>query len=611
MFDIKEELKKLPQKPGVYIMKDADGAVIYVGKAVNLYNRVRQYFQSGNADDWKIRHLVPKITHFEYIVTGTDLEALVLENTLIKKHSPRYNAKLKDDKTYPYIKFTLNEDFPRVFMVRKDSDDRAKYYGPYTGVDCVSKILAFIGDVWNLRLCEQNITTETKRARPCLNYFIGKCKAPCCQYISKEDYGRIADSVHEFLNGKRSGVLSELEREMYKYSEEMEFEKAAEVRNKIAALKKLDTDLKLDRLTGNDRDVITFERQNDEALAQVFFIRDGKMNGREQFTMTGVESMGREEIMSAFLTQFYESAPAIPEEILLQNEPMDFDLTEKWLSSISGRKVTINVPKRGDKLKLVEMAAKNAVISFERSGDMEAKEKRKAEKALDEIKAVLGLKFASSLDRIEAYDISNISGVDTVASMVVFESGKPKRHDYRKFKIKTVSGADDYAAMEEVLTRRFTRYKDGDEKFGSLPGLLMIDGGKGQVTSAEKVLGELEIDVPVCGMVKDNKHRTRGLMYGNMEVTLPQASEGFKLATRIQDEVHRFAVEYHRKLREKAMTKSELDDIKGVGPTRRKALIKHFGSVEEVGKAGMEQLLEVSGMSRPAAAAVYNHFNKG
>lgn len=613
MFDIKEELKNLPEKSGVYIMKDKTDEIIYIGKAKILKNRVRQYFQSGHNDSPKTKTLVSHITHFEYIVTDTELEALILEANLIKKHKPRYNIALKDDKTYPFIKLTVNEMFPRVFMTRNHEKDKAKYFGPYSSGYAIKETIEVIHSIWKLRTCHKKFPRDIGKDRPCLNFFIGKCTAPCSGDISSEDYNKIIDEVYEFLNGKHEVIVKKLELEMQELSDNLEFEKASEIRDKIIAIRRLEEKQKVETDVGDDQDIIAFARAFDEALVQVFFVRNGKMTGREHFMLNGVTDMSREDIMTAFVKQFYCETTFVPKEIILETDILDKEIITQYLTSIREQNVSIQVPLRGEKLRLVQLAGKNAILMLEQFGEQMKREKKKTIGALQEITSALGID--NNLERIEAYDISNIQGVLSVGSMVVFENGKPKRSDYRKFKINNVFGANDYASMEEVLTRRLIRYKKETEgekeavgKFSKLPDIIFVDGGKPQISCAKKVLKELEIDIPVCGMVKDDRHRTRGLIYNDVEINLPFISEGFKLITRIQDEVHRFAIEYHRKLREKNQIKSVLDDIEGIGDTRRKALIKHFGSIDAIKRAEISQLEGVESMNSKSAEAVYNFF---
>jgi excinuclease ABC subunit C len=617
MFDIQEELKKLPKKSGVYLMKDENGGIIYVGKAVNLSNRVRQYFQeSSNKNSPKVQSMVGKIKEFEYVVTDNEVEALILECNLIKKHNPRYNVMLKDDKTYPYVKLTVDEAYPRVMMVRKKEKDKAKYFGPFTSTSSIRESLDLMRGIWPLRTCARKLPKDMHKERPCLYHHIGQCKAPCAGGISQADYRKIVDEVVLFLNGKHGEIISKLEKRMLKHSDNLEFEQAMDLRDKIQALKILSEKQKITNAEGDDQDVIAFARANDEAMAQVFFIRGGKMIGQEHFMLTNVMNSSRQEIMTEFVKQFYGEASFIPKELVLEEDILDKDAILKWLSGIKGRNVTATVPQRGEKLKLVEMAAKNAVLTLDQFGEHMRREKEKTEGALEEIKRALNINI--SIGRIEAYDISNVQGFESVGSMVVFEGGKPKNSDYRKFKIKSVKGPDDYASMEEVLTRRFSRYKreleekvdQAKAKFLKLPDILFIDGGKGQVSSAKKALEKMELSIPVCGMVKDDRHRTRGLYFEGNEITLPYTSEGFKLVTRIQDEVHRFAIEYHRKLRQDAQVHSALDDIEGIGPARRKELMKTFKTIEAIAKASIDELLEAPGMNRRAAESVHNYFRQ-
>jgi len=613
LFDIKEELKKLPDKPGVYIMKDKDENIIYVGKAKILKNRVRQYFQDSANHSPKVVSMVKKIKSFEYIVTETEVEALILENNLIKKHSPKYNIMLKDDKTYPYIKLTINEMFPRIYITRKHLKDKAKYFGPYTNSGAIKETIDIILKIWPLRRCLKKFPRDLKKERPCLNFHIGQCLAPCQNNISEEEYNKMIGEIIDFINGKHKEIVRNLNKEMVIASEKLEFEKAAELRDKILSIKKLRERQVIENMSMEDRDVIAFARAGAEALVQVFFIRAGKMTGREHFLLNNTDGITRSELITDFVKRFYGGTSFIPKELILQEKLYDEDDILKWLSFVKGQKVTAICPQRGEKFKLVELAAKNAIITLEQFGEEMQREKRRTFGALDEIKKALNIDF--DLNRIESYDISNTQGVDSVGSMVVFEYGKPKRSDYRKFKIKTVFGADDYASMEEVITRRFLRYlKENEEndlngKFDKLPDMIFLDGGKGQINIVLEAISKLNLDVPVCGMVKDDKHRTRGLIYNNEEILFNTNSEGFKLITRIQDEVHRFAIEYHRKLRGKIQVKSILEDIKGIGENRRKALLRHFGSIDNIRKATVDELKKIDTMNETAAKSVFNFFN--
>jgi len=614
LFDLQKQLKELPQKSGVYIMKSGPDEIIYVGKAKNLRNRVRQYFQDSSSKALKTANMVRHIKEFEYIVTESEMEALILENNLIKENKPKYNILLKDDKTYPYIKVTLNEDFPKVELTRKVIKDKAKYFGPYTS-DCRNTI-EIVQKIWPLRTCSRKLPKDMNKERPCLNHHIGKCLGPCNGFISKEEYGSITDEVLEFLSGKHEPIIKAMTEKMQTASENMDFELAAEYRDKINSIRTIEQTQLLESGGGDNKDIIAFARAHDEALVQVFFIRGGKMTGREHFMLNGAMEMSRQDIMSAFVTQFYSETTFIPKELVLEDDIEDREIVASWLTKLKGAAVTITVPQKGQKHKLVNLAHENAIITLEQFGEKIKREEQRTFGAVNEIKSALG--FEIDIERIEAYDISNIQGYESVGSMVVFENGKPKRSDYRKFRIKTVVGPNDYASMEEVLRRRFKRYFDetnSDEsningKFSKLPDIIFMDGGKGQVSIAERVLLEMGLNIPVCGMVKDDRHRTRGLLYNNREILLPFTSEGFKLITRIQDEVHRFAIEYHRTLRQKSQIKSILDDIDGIGANRRKALLRHFSTIENIMAAEVSELKEVEGMNIRAAQAVYDFFRK-
>ena len=614
MFNIEEELKKIPTSPGVYLMFDKDDIIIYVGKAKVLKNRVRQYFRHNGQNSVKVISMVKKIVKFEYIVTNTEVEALILENNLIKKYEPKYNIRLKDDKTYPYIKITTNEMFPRVFITRKHKNDKAKYFGPFTNSLILKNSVELIHSIFPVRTCHLKFPRDLGKQRPCLNYYIGKCKAPCNYSIDEKEYNQMINKIIDFFNGKHTEILKELEEQMINFSNNLEFEKAMEVRDKIFGIKKLEENQLVENTETNDRDIIAFARADYEAMFQIFFVRGGKIVGREHFILNNVEHIKRNELMEDFIKQFYSGTPFIPKEIILQEEIEDKDIIEQWLSCIKEQKVNIITPKKGEKLKLVEMAYQNALISLERFADRIKKEQQKTVGALEEISNALNIK--KYLKRIEAYDISNTQGIESVGSMVVFEDGKPLRTDYRKFKIKYVNGPNDYASMQEIIRRRFLRYiketqeKYIDGKFNKMPDIIFLDGGKGQISAVSKVLDELEINVLICGMVKDNNHRTRGLLFNNKEIELKKTSEGFKLITRIQDEVHRFAIEFHRKSREKSVIRSILDDIDGIGEKRKKELLKHFGSIDKIKQAEIEQLLKVDTMNKKAAESVYNFFKK-
>lgn len=598
-------------------MKDEADTIIYVGKSVNLRSRVRQYFQESSSKELKTKTMVNNIKSFEYIVTDTEIEALILENNLIKTNKPRYNILLKDDKTYPYIKISINESYPRVYKVRSLQKDNAKYYGPYTSGFVIRETLGLIHKLWPLRTCYKKFPRDLNKSRTCLNYHIGKCKGPCNQFISEDEYGKMIDEVIEFLNGNHEGLIKIFTNQMEEASLNLKFEKAAVLRDKIKSIKALSEKQKIDTIGSDDQDIIAFARAHNEALVQVFFIRGGKMTGREHFMLNGVESMSRSEVMTAFVQQFYSETTFIPKDIILEVDILDKEVIVKWLSSIRGYNVNIVVPQRGSKLKLIELASKNAIITLEQFGEQIKRDKNRTEGAIEEISNALGISF--KLDRIEAYDISNTQGYESVGSMVVFENGKPKNSDYRKFKIKGVLGPNDYASMEEVIARRFKRYIQENEefkinsssnfKFLKLPNIIFVDGGKGQVSAVEKVLKSLDINIPVCGMVKDDNHRTRGLLYKGEEINVVKNSEAFKLITRIQDEVHRFAIEYHRKLRSKGTIKSVLDNIEGIGPSRKMALLKKFGSIEKIREAKIEELIKVDGMNKSSAESVYKYFN--
>lgn len=616
MFDIQEELKKLPQKPGIYIMKDIKDNIIYIGKAINLKNRVRQYFQSSKNQVPKVKSMVSNIKEFEYIVTDSELEALILECNLIKKHKPKYNILLKDDKQYPYIKVTTNELYPKIIITRKIIKDKAKYYGPLIYRGNTNEFMELVYELWPIRKCDKEIKSNKIKERPCLNYYMGQCKAPCNHLISPQDYKLIIDEVIDLLDGKYEKIVNKMEKEMFEASEKLEFEIAAKLRNKINSIKKIAEKQKMANASMEDQDVIAFARAHGEALVQIFFVRSGKLIGREHFMLNDVETMSRGEVMTEFIKQFYSGTPFIPKEIIIQEQIEDLDIISQWLSEIKNQKVHIIVPQKGEKHKFVELAAQNAILTLEQFGDKIKNDTKKTIDAVNEIKNVLGIN--TFIKRIEAYDISNIQGFESVGSMIAFENGKPKRSDYRKFKIKSVIGANDYASMEEVISRRFSHaLKEIEQnidieesKFSKMPDLILMDGGKGQVSIAKKVLAELNIYIPVCGMIKDDKHKTRGLIYEEQELKLPINSEGFKLITRIQDEVHRFAIEYHRTLRSKAQLHSILDDIEGIGAVRRKALLKHFGSIEAIKEATVEELLATDNFNKKIAETVYNFFHK-
>lgn len=599
-------------------MHDAEDTIIYIGKAISLKNRVRQYFQSSRNLGIKKEQMVEQIARFEYIVTDSELEALVLECNLIKEHKPKYNTMLTDDKTYPFIKVTLQEEYPRIQIVRQMKKDKAKYYGPYTSGLAVKDVVELVTKLYHLRTCNRNLPKDIKKERPCLYYQIHQCEAPCQGYISKEEYHKKVEELISFLNGNHKEILKELEQKMLRASEELRFEDAAQYRDLIESVKKIAERQKITDQHGEDRDVIAVAQENDDVVAQVFFIRGGKMIGRDHFFL---HTAGEEKavVLSSFIKQFYAGTAMIPKEIMIESEIEDRVIIETWLSNRRGTKVQIRVPKKGTKEKLVELAKNNARLVLEKDKERLKREEGRTIGAVKEISKLLNL---SSTQRMEAYDISNISGFLSVGSMVVYENGKPKRSDYRKFRIKTVEGSNDYASMEEVLTRRFEHgmeekqqqeEKNQEEQYGSFtkfPDLILMDGGKGQVHSALSVLEKLKLEIPVCGMVKDDKHRTRGLYYQNQEIPIEKDSEAFRLITRIQDEAHRFAIEYHRSLRSKNQIHSVLDEIEGIGPARRKALMKHFMGVEKIKEATVEELAEVSSMNEKSAQAVYDFFHK-
>ncbi len=619
MFNFEEELKKLPKEPGVYIMRDDKNVILYVGKAVNLHNRVRSYFRENIGRGPMIDKMVSLIARFEYIVTDSELEALVLENNLIKEYSPKYNTLLKDDKTYPYIKVTVGEEYPRILFSRVMKKDKSRYFGPYTSAAAVKDTIELLNKLYTLRTCNRSLPKEIGGERPCLNYHIKQCQAPCQGYISKEQYREQVAQALEFLNGNYNMILNDLENKMKKAAETLDFEAAASYRDLYNSVKQVSQKQKITDSGGEDKDIIALYQDEREAVVQVFFVRDGKMIGREHYYMTNVSSDCKAEILENFVKQFYAGTPFIPRELMLQYEIGDQQLIEKWLAGRKGGKVRIRVPKIGAKEKLVELAAQNAKHVLEQDRERLKREEGRTIGAVREIAALLGL---GHIDRMEAFDISNSNGFENVGSMVVFEKGKPKPSDYRKFRIRTVSGPDDYACMREVLTRRFVHgleeskeleEKDLEREFGSFtkfPDLLMMDGGRGQVNIALSVLAELKIVIPVCGMVKDDNHRTRGLYFNNVELPIDTHSEGFKLITRVQDEAHRFAIEYHRSLRSKAQIKSVLDDIPGVGPARRKALMRHFKSIEEIKAASVDQLAQLPEINRRAAEEIYGFFRK-
>lgn len=611
-FDIQEELKKLPGRPGVYIMHDEKDNIIYVGKAVSLKNRVRQYFQSSRNKGVKIEQMVTHIRRFEYIVTDSELEALVLECNLIKEHRPKYNTMLMDDKTYPFIKVTTNEAFPRVILSRRMLKDKAKYFGPFTSAQAVRDTIDLIHKLYHVRSCNRNLPRDTGKERPCLNYHIKQCDAPCQGYISQEEYGKSINEVIRFLNGNYDSILGDLEKKMNAASEALEFERAIEYRELLNSVKKVAQKQKITDSSGEDRDVLAVASGEEDAVVQVFFIRGGRLIGRDHFYLRISKGESRGSILDSFIKQYYAGTPYIPGELMLQEDVEDRELLEAWLTSKRGQKVTLRIPKKGSKEKLVELAAENARLVLTKDKERLKREEGRTIGAVKEIAALLEI---DGITRMEAYDISNTNGFESVGSMVVYEHGRPKRNDYRKFKIKGIKGADDYGSMREVLTRRFTHglqeRQENKElgKFTAFPDLILMDGGKGQVNVALQVLDELHLDIPVCGMVKDDYHRTRGLYYHNEEIPIDKSSEAFRLITRIQDEAHRFAIEYHRQLRSKGQVHSILDDIDGIGPARRKALMRHYLSLDAIRAASVEELAKIPSMNEKAAESVYNFFH--
>ena len=622
-FNIQEELKKLPGKPGVYLMHDEKDAIIYVGKAISLKNRVRQYFQSSRNKGAKIEqmvthirrfeYIVTDISRFEYIVTDSELEALVLECNLIKEHRPKYNTMLMDDKTYPFIKVTVNEPFPRVMMARRMKKDKAKYFGPYTSARAVKDTIELIRKLYHIRSCNRSLPKDIGKERPCLNYHIHQCHAPCQGYISGEEYRKSIDEVVRFLNGNYDPILKELEEKMLDASENLEFEKAIEYRELLASVQKIAQKQKITDTAGDDRDIIAMASEGEDAVVQVFFIRGGRLIGRDHFYLKIAENDTKSEILSSFIKQFYAGTPYIPAELMLPEEIEDQEIIEEWLTTRREHKVRLRIPKKGTKEKLVELAQKNAQMVLKNDKERLKREEGRTIGAVKELEKILGL---TGIIRMEAYDISNTNGFDSVGSMVVYEYGKPKRNDYRKFKIKSVQGPDDYASMNEVLTRRFEhglRERQDESETGgfqAFPDLIMMDGGRGQVNIALEILEKLNLHIPVCGMVKDDNHRTRGLYFNNVELPIDRNSECFRLITRIQDEAHRFAITFHRQLRSKGQVHSILDDIPGVGPARRKDLMRSFENIEAIRNATVDDLKELPSMNEKSAQEVYKFFHQ-
>ena len=617
-FNIQDELKKLPKQPGVYIMRDENDTIMYVGKAINLYNRVRSYFRKIVGRGPQIDRMVSQIARFEYIVTDSELEALVLENNLIKENSPRYNTMLKDDKTYPYIKVTISEEFPRILFSRLMKKDKSKYFGPFTSAAAVKDTIELINKIYGLRTCNRVLPRDIGVDRPCLNYHMNRCSAPCDGKITKEEYAERIQGALDFLDGNYSPIIKDLSEKMEAASEELNFERAATYRDLLASVRQIAQKQKMTDAAMEDKDILAIASDENDAVVQVFFVRDGRLIGREHFYMTHVSENPQSEILLNFVKQFYAGTPFIPRELMLPEAIEDMDVIEQWLTQRKGSRVYLKVPERGQKEKLMELAAQNASLVLSKDKERIKREEGRTIGAVKEIEKLLGIK---GLNRMEAYDISNISGFANVGSMVVYEKGKPKKSDYRKFRIKSVSGPDDYACMHEVLTRRLLHgieerqeleVRDIDAKYGSFtkfPDLILMDGGRGQVNICLQVLDELGIRIPVCGMVKDDNHRTRGLYYNNVELPIDTRSEGFKLITRIQDEAHRFAIEYHRSLRSKSQVKSSLDDIPGIGPARRKALMRSFKSIEDIKNASVEELMKVPEIPEKTARQIYDFFH--
>ncbi|MGF7002094.1 excinuclease ABC subunit C [Lachnospiraceae bacterium PFB1-21] len=615
-FDIPEELKKLPAKPGVYLMHDESDEIIYVGKALSLRNRVRQYFQSSRNKGAKIEQMVTHIRRFEYIVTDSEVEALVLECNLIKEHHPKYNTMLMDDKGYPFIKVTVQEPFPRIMLARKLAKDKAKYFGPYTSAGAVKDTIELMRKLYFIRDCNRRLPRDIGKERPCLYYHIHQCKGPCQGYISESEYREYVDQVLSFLGGKYDDVQEKLKAKMENAAQEMNYELAGEYRDLLASVSKIAERQKITDTKGSDRDILGIARDAGDAVVQVFFIRGGRLIGRDHFYLKNGAGDSEGQLLSSFIKQFYGGTPFIPGEVMLPTAVADQEVIEEWLSSRREARVHLIVPLKGQKERLVELATKNASLILSTDKERLQREAGRTIGATKEIAKLLGIPHC---DRIEAYDISNISGFDSVGSMVVYEKGRPKRNDYRKFKIKGVEGADDYKSLAEVLRRRFRHgLKEQEEggdarragKFDTFPDLIMMDGGKGQVGVALSVLAELDLQIPVCGMVKDDKHRTRGLYYNNVEIPIPKNSEGFRLITRIQDEAHRFAITFHRDLRSKGQVHSILDDIKGVGPARRKELMRSFQSIDQLKAASVAELTKLPGMNEKVAQEVYDFFHE-
>ncbi len=611
MFHLEEELKKLPAKPGVYLMHDKSDEIIYVGKAISLKNRVRQYFQKGRNVSPKIEKMIQKIAWFEYIVTDSELEALVLECNLIKEHSPKYNTMLKDGKSYPFLKATIQEAYPRLLFARQMKRDGSKYFGPFTSGKAIRDTIELVNQLFHLRSCRKNLPKDMGKERPCLYHQIGQCPAPCQGWISEEEYKKNFEKALKFLQGDTKAIIKELTEKMEQAAASMEFEEAAIYRDQIESIRQVTEKQKITSDDNEDRDIVAMARGGDEAVVQVFFIRSGKLIGREHYYLTGVEEEENGMVLSAFIKQMYAGTPYIPKEIWLEEEVAEEEIILEWLSTKRGKKVYFRLPKRGQKERLLELAKRNAFMVLTKDAEKLKAERDRTIGAMEEIQGLLGLQ---NLHRVESYDISNINGFQTVGSMVVFEDGKAKKNDYRKFRIRSVTGPDDYASMEELLTRRFEHGKREGlselDSFGHLPDIIFMDGGKGQVNIAESVLLKLDLTIPVCGMVKDDHHRTRGLYFQNQEIPMDTHGQGFRLITRIQDETHRFAIEYHKQIRGKAQVHSILDDIPNIGAARRKALMRHFESLEQIRNATLEELKNVPGMNELAARAVIDFFEE-
>lgn len=614
MFNIEEELKKVPSNPGVYLMHNEVDDIIYVGKAKILNRRIRQYFRKSTVHSEKIKHMVTHIRRFEYIVTDTELEALVLESNLIKEHRPKYNTMLMDDKSYPFIKVTVNEDFPRVMFSRDAKHDSGKYFGPYTSAYAVKETIDLLCRIYKIRTCNRKLPKDIGKQRPCLNYHIDKCTAPCDGKIKKEEYRNSIEEVLRFLKGDYNPIIEQLTEKMNSLAQRMEYEEAAKVRDCLVSVKQIAQKQKITEETNEDRDVIAYAKNKSDCVVSIFFIRSGKMLGRDRFHMSVVEGDEGAEILSQFMKQYYGGTPYIPDNICLQENPEDVDIISDWLNRVKGKKVNITIPQKGFYAKLVKMACENAEMVLEKDALRIKREEARTIGAMQQIADLIGIE---KIVRAEAYDISNTNGIESVGSMVVFEDGRPKNNDYRRFKIKTVKGPNDYASLAEVIHRRFMRahdeaveYNTGNKtSFSKLPDLILMDGGKGQVSIAEAELKKLSMQIPVAGMVKDDTHSTRGLYYNGKEIPIDTHSEGFKLITRIQDEAHRFAIQYHKKLRSDAQVKSVLDDIEGIGPVRRKALMRHFKDIDKIRNATEEELVKVDGMTSKTAKAVYEYFH--